>query len=139
MMKVHYLCEHCGTDIETIEVSHLDEKKLGFDILTEEERRQLLSYDAENDILHVKSMCDTCIEGLNINGTEETDLKADTYENHANKEDNDSEGEGYTDMVEVACPICHEEVTFEARILDEDDPVKVTCPHCGGVVYDNTL
>lgn len=69
-----------------------------------------------------------------------TDLEEDIYEN--TEEDYiDAVAEEYTeeDMVEVACPVCHEEVTFEAEILDDDDAVEVTCPYCGGIVYDNTL
>jgi sarcosine oxidase delta subunit len=42
------------------------------------------------------------------------------------------------DYVEVNCPHCHEDVTFEANVLGEEDMVEVTCPYCGNVVYDNT-
>ena len=41
------------------------------------------------------------------------------------------------DYVEVECPNCHEQVCFDAAILDEEDPIEVTCPCCNAVVYDS--
>lgn len=43
------------------------------------------------------------------------------------------------ECVEMECPGCHEMVTFDADLLNEDEVVEVTCPNCGGVVYENTL
>lgn len=74
-----------------------------------------------------------------------TELEDEVYEVDYEDLDEDSDFDEYVDelddddIVEVACPVCHEDVTFEADLLDEDDPLEVTCPHCGGVVYDNTL
>lgn len=73
-----------------------------------------------------------------------TDLEEQVYEDYDSDEDDDYDDDMYEevfedDMVEVACPDCHELVTFESGILDEDDDIEVTCPYCGGVVYDNTL
>ena len=73
-----------------------------------------------------------------------TDLEDEVYED-VNDEGDLDEVEDYNeitdedDFVEVACPVCHEEVTFEADILDDDDAIEVTCPYCNGIVYDNTL
>ncbi|WP_371370773.1 CD1247 N-terminal domain-containing protein [Sporomusa aerivorans] len=72
-----------------------------------------------------------------------TDLEEEVYE-EVFDDDDDYDDEMYADtfdddMVEVACPDCHELVTFESEILDEDEDIEVTCPYCGGVVYDNTL
>lgn len=57
------------------------------------------------------------------------DLEEDFYE----------EFDTYTDddFVEMQCPVCHEEVSFESELLSEKDEIEVTCPHCGSVVYDN--
>jgi Uncharacterized conserved protein len=69
-----------------------------------------------------------------------TDLEEEIYEDI---DDDYSEGDFSEDidddMVEMACPDCHEIVTFESGILDEDDDIEVTCPYCGSIVYDNTL
>lgn len=72
-----------------------------------------------------------------------TDLEEEVYE-EVFDDDDDYDDEMYADtfeddMVEVACPACHELVTFESAILDDDEDIEVTCPYCGGVVYDNTL
>ena len=74
-----------------------------------------------------------------------TDLEEEVYEeDFDNEDDDDYDDEMYEDvfeddMVEVACPDCHELVTFESEILDDVEDIEVTCPYCGGVVYDNTL
>lgn len=72
-----------------------------------------------------------------------TDLEEEVYEEDFD-DDDDYDDEMYEDtfeddMVEIACPDCHELVTFESDILDEDEDIEVTCPYCGGIVYDNTL
>lgn len=54
-------------------------------------------------------------------------------------EDEVYEGVYNADMVEVECPSCHEVITFESNVLDEDDIVEVTCPKCGELVYENTV
>ena len=76
-----------------------------------------------------------------------TDLEDEVYADEYDEEEPDDTDEYEIiaddaideDFVEVACPVCHEEVTFEADILDDEDAVEVTCPYCGGTVYDNTL
>lgn len=81
---------------------------------------------------------ETYVETIDEDLTDlEDEIYVDSYEGASNSELVD----GYDDdeFVEVACPVCHEEVTFDADILDDDDAIEVTCPHCGGVVYDNTL
>ncbi|WP_371369470.1 hypothetical protein SRRS_26250 [Sporomusa rhizae] len=71
-----------------------------------------------------------------------TDLEEEIYEEEYDIDDDDEdmyEEVFEDDMVEVACPECHELVTFESDILDDDEAIEVTCPYCGGVVYDNSL
>lgn len=71
-----------------------------------------------------------------------TDLEDQIYEEDADDDgydDDDLYGEADDDMVEMACPACHEMVTFESSILDDEEDIEVTCPYCGGVVYDNEL
>jgi hypothetical protein len=57
-----------------------------------------------------------------------TELEEEVYEGIYN-----------SDMVEVECPVCHETISFESNVLDEDDMVEVTCPNCGELVYENTI
>jgi DNA-directed RNA polymerase subunit delta len=72
-----------------------------------------------------------------------TDLEEQIYEDF-DSDDEDDDNDGYEedfedDMVEVACPDCHERVTFEADILNDNEDIEVTCPYCGSIVYDNTM
>lgn len=57
------------------------------------------------------------------------DLEEEVYEDYCEEED----------FIEMQCPVCHEEVSFEADILDAKEDIEVTCPHCGSVVYDNVI
>jgi len=75
-----------------------------------------------------------------------TDLEEQIYEDFDSddEDDEDDDNDGYEedfedDMVEVACPDCHERVTFEADILNDNEDIEVTCPYCGSIVYDNTM
>lgn len=65
-MKIHYTCEHCGEAIDVIEVDQIDEVRFGFDILTTEERNQLITVDPLTNAMHVQSLCDACIESLGV-------------------------------------------------------------------------
>ncbi len=69
-MKIYYNCEHCGEAIDMIEVDQVDERKFGFDILTVEERQDIIKTDALANAMYVYSLCDECIEllGLASNG-----------------------------------------------------------------------
>lgn len=65
-MKINYQCEKCGAAIATIEMPYLDESKLGFDCLTSDEREDIISMDYVEDTVHVKALCDSCIEKMDI-------------------------------------------------------------------------
>lgn len=65
-MKIHYHCDQCGRSIDSLDMNVLDESKLGFDILSAEERRQMLYHDPVTGCLHVQSICDSCIDTLGV-------------------------------------------------------------------------
>jgi ribosomal protein S27E len=54
-------------------------------------------------------------------------------------DDYDEVGEGGLEFVEVDCPTCHETVHFEEEFLHDADGVEISCPNCGGIVYDSDL
>ncbi|MCE5287350.1 MAG: AraC family transcriptional regulator [Pelosinus sp.] len=87
------------------------------DIAEEFQHINLVHEDLEN---YVESIDDDLNE-----------LEEEIYESEEDTEDDD--------YVEVNCPHCHENVTFESSVLGEDDMVEVTCPYCGNIVYDNSL
>ena len=71
----------------------------------------------------LESYVETLDEDLN-------DLEDEVYDSNCICED---------DLIEMQCPVCHEDVSFEADILDAKEDIEVTCPHCGGVVYDTMI
>lgn len=65
-MKIYYNCESCGEPIATIEVDTVDEKRLGFDCLTGDERQDMIKVDPLTNSMYVKSLCDHCIAELGL-------------------------------------------------------------------------
>lgn len=65
-MRIYYTCDKCGNPIDSIEVDTVDETKLGFDCLSADERQDLIFFDAAAGSLHVRSLCDACIEALGL-------------------------------------------------------------------------
>lgn len=74
-MKIYYSCEHCGEPIDMIEVDQVDEAKFGFDILTPEERQDIIKTDSLANTMYVHSLCDECIESLGLADEDETEQK----------------------------------------------------------------
>lgn len=92
-------------------------------------------------LINIVEVLDSFAEEVNCLHSAQLDLE--NYVESIDEDLTDVEEEVYEDVddeyVEVECPDCHETVTFEAELLNEDDPLEVTCPHCGEVVYENTL
>lgn len=65
-MAIHYYCKHCQISIGTIEASSISATQLGFDHLTGEEKKDMITYDSNGDI-YVKVTCDDCQEALERN------------------------------------------------------------------------
>lgn len=63
-MKLLYYCHNCGDFIDELSVDELDEKKLGFDNLTLEEKRDIMKWNESGDMLYVGSICDVCYDRL---------------------------------------------------------------------------
>ncbi len=84
------------------------------------------------------------LEQAILDNLQQQDLE--TYVETLDEDLNDLEDEIYDtnccceeDFVEMNCPVCHEDVSFEADILDAKEDIEVTCPHCGSVVYDTVI
>lgn len=65
-MAIHYHCRHCGTKIGSIEKTPVYSESLGLDKLTEQERMEMVTYDASGDIF-ITSICEDCQESLERN------------------------------------------------------------------------
>lgn len=66
MVAIHYTCRHCSQRIGTIDAVEVEERELGFQALTNEERLEMIEYDQNGDII-VKAICETCQEALDRN------------------------------------------------------------------------
>ncbi len=64
-MRLIYICDRCANYIDEIQLSTLDEGRLGFDILTDEERDDLIHLDWERQVGTVKAICDACLAEAN--------------------------------------------------------------------------
>lgn len=62
-MSVKYICRHCSTVLGQIEKEDISEAQLGFHFLTPAERRDIISYNQNGDVV-VKVICDYCKEAL---------------------------------------------------------------------------
>lgn len=65
-MRLIYICEHCGSYIDEINVSEINEELLGFDTLTSDEREELINIDWSRQVGTVKVICDNCIQHVKI-------------------------------------------------------------------------
>ena len=52
------------------------------------------------------------------------------------KEDDDAYGDHNVSFT-VECPECHQEVTIDEDILEDEESFEVLCPNCGKVVFIN--
>lgn len=65
-MSVKYVCRYCGQDIGHIDNPDVTERQLGFQFLTTEERKHIISYETNGDIV-AKVVCEYCQEALERN------------------------------------------------------------------------
>ncbi|MDX9871988.1 MAG: DUF2757 family protein [Clostridia bacterium] len=59
-MRLIYICDECGKYIDEIEMGNLNEARLGFDVLTPEERDDLVHLDWSREVGTVRAICDSC-------------------------------------------------------------------------------
>lgn len=57
-MTVIYKCSECGKVIDKIEAEGIDKQSLGINILTEEERKDII--ETQEDNLQINITCDQC-------------------------------------------------------------------------------
>lgn len=65
-MAFHYYCRHCSTKIGTLDADAIHISQLGFHMLTDKERQEMIHYDSSGDII-VKCICEDCQESLEKN------------------------------------------------------------------------
>jgi hypothetical protein len=62
-MAIRYICPHCGTQHAAIEHAEATEDRLGFHFLTPEERKHIISYEANGDTV-ASVTCEYCSEAI---------------------------------------------------------------------------
>ncbi|RCW63050.1 anti-sigma-F factor Fin [Saliterribacillus persicus] len=58
-MTIIYTCNHCHTEVGRIAHENLDLSKIGWNVLSEEERMKFLTYTPDQS-LTVKTICESC-------------------------------------------------------------------------------
>lgn len=65
-MSVKYICRYCHTTVGELKEDSMNELKLGFHFLTLEERRDIISYNQDGNVV-VKIACEYCAEAIEYN------------------------------------------------------------------------
>lgn len=65
-MIIRYVCDYCGHSIGELKMDAIDEERLGFHCLTEDERKDIIKIDDIANTMVVKSLCDGCIQMLGL-------------------------------------------------------------------------
>ncbi len=65
-MTINYHCRHCGVQIGKLDEVSLHSEDIGLHKLTNEERRDMISYDADGN-MNVKTICEDCYESFTRN------------------------------------------------------------------------
>lgn len=72
-MKVLYYCHNCGDFIDELTVDRVDEEKLGFNLLTEEEKQDIMKWSQNGNMLYVGSVCDNCYHDVSMRMGDDVD------------------------------------------------------------------
>jgi len=58
-MSIIYTCRHCNGTLATIAEHQVTQEMLGFDQLTTEEKRRMISFNDHGDLI-VRVICESC-------------------------------------------------------------------------------
>lgn len=75
---------------------------------------------------------------VSLSDLEEAHQQLEDYVDSLDEDFAELEKEVYDEEDEwlhVECPTCHEDVYFEASLLEDDDVVEIVCPSCEEVVF----
>nr|NNM89897.1 DUF2757 family protein [Bacilli bacterium] len=59
-MDIVYYCKRCNAYMGSLDAAKASEERLGFSMLTPEERTEFLRYDGSKNTLYVKTLCERC-------------------------------------------------------------------------------
>lgn len=59
-MYLRYVCRHCGEELGRFDLTEVDESRLGLDVLTPEDRSEMMYDDPDGRGQTVQIVCDDC-------------------------------------------------------------------------------
>ena len=62
-MSIVYKCRHCGQKLGEIKEQVVDTTMLGWNTLTDEEKKEMIQYKANGDV-EINAICENCEESL---------------------------------------------------------------------------
>lgn len=63
-MQLVYVCRHCRSYLGRLDSHKTDTDRLGFHALTADEQADIISYNLNEDVMYVKTICDYCQEAI---------------------------------------------------------------------------
>lgn len=63
-MRLIYICNQCKAYIDEIQLDEWNEVRLGFDLLSKEERQELVHVNWDEQVGTVMAICDRCLEEM---------------------------------------------------------------------------
>ncbi|BCJ87408.1 anti-sigma-F factor Fin [Effusibacillus dendaii] len=63
-MRLIYVCRHCNSYLGKLDRTSVNETRLGLTSLTPEEQADIISYNLNEDVVYVKTICDYCQEAI---------------------------------------------------------------------------
>jgi len=66
-MQIVYFCRHCRSYMGELDGDRVDDRRLGFHSLTDEERADIITYNRQINSIYVRTICEFCQEALERN------------------------------------------------------------------------
>lgn len=66
-MQLIYVCRHCNMYLGRLERERVDSQRLGLTALTPEEQADIITYNLNEDVAYVKTICTYCQEAIETN------------------------------------------------------------------------
>lgn len=64
-LSIIYKCNYCGIDVGRLEQQVIDTSILGWDKLSNEDKKEMIRYQSTGDV-HILTICESCEETLGL-------------------------------------------------------------------------
>lgn len=62
-MNIIYMCSHCGNQVGTLKLDQVSFDKIGWELLTIEERQSMIQHTSNGDV-EIRVICEGCEKAL---------------------------------------------------------------------------